>query len=166
MRSLILPLALLAALAPAARAQIVFGDVGFTVQSTAGVAGDACWGFDCRPRPLAARATGERLSLTLRAPLGAGYAVVLGAGTGACTPIAGVWHELVLTAPLAVIAQGAVATANTGRFCYDGVETLVLPLPTLPAGTRFGLQAAAQVGTPLAPATGWALSSAVQLTAR
>lgn len=159
-------LALLAC-ASAAPAQIRFGEMGFELQSpSGGTAGDACWGFDCNPRPLRALA-GEQLTATIRAPLGAPFVVLFSTSATSCLPVPGIWHELVLDPPWFAFFVGNINRPNTMRFCYDGfaVRTLSLP-PSLPSGFMFGLQAAATIGTPIQPQTGWATSSAVLTTVR
>ena len=148
-----------------AKGQIVFGDMGFVVQSSQGSAGDACWGFTCTPQPLAA-ATQDTLAVTLRAPLGAPFLVVAAPRATGCAPVPGIWHELIVGPSLFVVYAGRIDTRNTLRFCYDGLATRSLPLPPLPPGTQVAFQAAAVVGTPIQPSTGWALSSAVLVTVR
>jgi hypothetical protein len=149
-----------------AKAQIVFGDFGFVVAGTNGSAGDVCWGFDCTPRQLAVLSS-ETLSVTVRAPLGAPYAVFASPAIGACFPIPGIYHEFHLDPSfLLLVFVGTIDRPNPALFCYDGLTVQSLPLPPVPSGATVFLQAAAVVGTPLFPATGLATSSVVQLTAQ
>ncbi len=161
-RSWIIAVAAIAALSsPRASAQIVFGDMGFTVQSSIGSGGDSCWGFSCNPYAINTRSP-DQLTFTVRAPLGAPYVVVMAPMAILCLPVQGIWNNLVLAPPLIGLMGGAVSTPNGTRFCYDGLETRAIPVPRgLPVNAQVGFQAAAAVGTPAQPGTGWTFSSAV-----
>ncbi len=166
LRSFVFPLVLLAAttLASEASAQVRFGEFGFVVSGTNGAAGDGCWGFDCMPRPLAV-VSGETLSVTVRAPLGAPYAVFVSTGLGSCIVLPGINNAFNLDPSfVAPLFASFVDMQNFARYCYDGLTVQSLPLPPAAIGTTIYLQAAAVVGTPQFPATGLALASVVQLT--
>lgn len=149
-----------------ASAQIVLGDVGFQVQGQVGTAGAFCRGFDCRPANLGVL-RGETLTITVRAPQGAAYALVAAFSAGSCAPVPGIWHELALDAPLIPLRAGAVSQSSPILSCYDCVETVPLAVPgALPSGSTLALQAAAMVGTPIAPNAGTALATPVVIIAR
>ena len=147
-------------------AQIMFGEMGFQISGINGTAGDACWGFSCTPQPLAVQ-NGETLTLTVRAPLGAPYAIVAGFSATSCLRVPGIWNALVLDPPLLALFGGSVSQLNQTRFCYDGYEILNLSIPNnIPVATTLALQAVAVIGTPPQPSAGFGLSSAITLVTR
>lgn len=150
----------------AVAAQIILGDFGFQVQGRSGTAGVFCRGFDCRATSLSVQ-RGETLTLTVRAPQGASYALLAAFSARSCTPIPGLWHELALDAPLIALGAGSVSQYSPILSCYDGFETLSLLVPNaLPPGSALAVQAAAMVGTPIAPNAGIALATPILLVAR
>ncbi len=166
MKTLLLSLVAVLGVAFTTPAQIRLGEFGFEIQGASGVAGDSCWGFDCRPRRLAVR-SGEQLGVQLRAPLGAPFWILASASFNSCTPIPGLHNSAVLGAPILPVFVGVTDIRNTQRFCYDGIWRGTLTVPRgLPRGTAIGFQAVAVVGTPSAPNAGTALSSAVVTVAQ
>ncbi|MGE0144154.1 MAG: hypothetical protein AB7I19_10675 [Planctomycetota bacterium] len=159
-------LSVAALISAAASAQIVLGDVGFQVLGQGGTAGAFCRGFDCRPATLGVL-RGETLTITVRAPQGAAYALVAALSASSCTPVPGIWHELALDAPLFPLRAGTVSQSSPILSCYDGFENIALSIPNaLPSGSALALQAAAMVGTPIAPNAGTALATPVVIIAR
>ncbi len=154
---------LLSTLAPA---QIRLGEMGFQVRGIAGTAGDFCWGFNCTPRPLAIT-SGETLTLTVRAPKGAPFVVVVAVNATSCLQLPLIGNALVLDLPLFVAYAGVIDQPSPILVCYDGFTTRSVPLPNgLPPGATLALQAGANIGTIQFPSTGFALSSAVLATVR
>ncbi|MBK8974810.1 MAG: hypothetical protein IPM29_02695 [Planctomycetes bacterium] len=162
LRPALVALALLVAVSVAtpARAQIRFGELGFVIAGPVAAAGDVCWGFDCTPRRLDTPA-GAPLQFTVRAPLGAPFAIAVAPAGASCLRVPGIWNALVLSAPLLPVLAGTIDQPNGARFCYDGFAVRSLPTPASATGVMLVFQAMAAIGTPPQPSTGFAFSSAV-----
>lgn len=154
-------LAMFLLLAVSAQAQIVLGEMGFQVAGLQGTAGDFCRGFTCVPRQLNVT-SGETLTLTVRAPLGAPFVVAASASATSCLKIPTIGNSLVIDLPLIVLYSGSIDKPSPILACYDGYTTRSLPLPGgLPLGAALAMQAGAVIGTPQYPSTGFGLASAV-----
>jgi hypothetical protein len=101
----------------------------------------------------------------VRAPLGGLYVVFASFSTTSCTPIANAHNSLMLDPPvIAPLFLGVVSEQNTLRWCYNGLQRDMLPLPAFLSGFSFAVQAVAEAPTPSGAQWAWATAIAIDVT--
>jgi hypothetical protein len=137
-----LALAALAGLAGTASAQYPQGAVGFAITTNLGqTAGSFCWWFSCTPATISV-AAGEVVTLRISGEHQAPFLLGSAPTATSCVPVPGVFHNLVLDPPIAIMASGTLASTSGILACPNGYALLSAPVPAgIPPGTTLALQA-------------------------
>jgi hypothetical protein len=126
----------------AAQAQYPQGAVGFNISTNLGqTVGSVCWWFNCTPATISVSA-GAVVTLLIRGEWQAPF--LLGSSTTAtsCVAVPGIFHNLVLDPPIAIMASGSLSSASPILSCPSGYTTMTATVPPgIPPGTTLALQA-------------------------
>jgi hypothetical protein len=127
---------------PAAVAQYPPGAVGFGITTSLGqTAGWLCNGFSCTPSTITVSA-GEVVTLKISGEWHAQFLLGSSATATSCVAVPGVFHNLVLDAPIALMAGGTLGSVSPVLSCPNGYTTLTATVPPgIPSGTQLAIQA-------------------------